>query len=430
MRTVSVTRPVLVSLGAALLATAVTGAVVVVAQRHAAVRTAVASARDVTTVLGRDVVGPSLTDDALAPGPRRAALDRLVRAHVLSQDVVRVKVWDADGTIVYSDRTALLGRRFPLREDEQRALRSGTAVAELSDLRAPENAGERSYGRLLEVYLGMRTTSGRPVLFETYQRYDAVQGDSRRTLNRFLPGLLGGLVLLFLLQVPLVVSLATRVRDGQRRQADLLAQALDASDRERRRIAADLHDGVVQGLAGASYTLSAAAEHAEGAGLGGDSRALRALGSSLRQWVRELRTLILDITPPRLHDAGLAAALDDLVSTLPPRGVEVTVSVELDPAPEGEVESLVFRTAQAAVRNVVRHAGARHAEVRLRCRGSHVRLEVLADGAGFSDDARRRRRAEGHVGLDLLGDLAAARGGALTVTSAPGEGTVLLLELP
>jgi two-component system NarL family sensor kinase len=428
VRSASLTRPVLICLAAGLLATALIAVVGTIAQRHAAIDAEIAGAREVTTVLARDVVGPSLTDAALTPGRAQSSLDTVVRAHVLSSDVVRVKVWGADGTILYSDRTALEGQRFPLGSREQHALRTGTAAAELSDLRAPENTGERQYGRLLEVYLGVRSASGRPLLFETYQRYDAVVGDSRRTLNRFLPALIGGLLLLFLLQVPLVVSLASRVRTGQQRQADLLAQALDASDRERRRIAADLHDGVVQGLAGASYTLSASAERVEGAGL--DSGPLRAVAGSLRQWVRELRTLVLDITPPRLHEAGLRAALDDLLSTLPPRGVEVSLHTELAPAPTGEVEALVFRAAQEAVRNVVRHAQASRTDVDLTCHGSRVRLEVRDDGVGYSDADRRARRAQGHVGLDLLAEMARAHGGQLTVTSTPGAGVTLLLELP
>lgn len=429
VRTASTARPVLAVLTAGLLATALIAALGTAAQRRAAVAEAVSGARQVTSLLARDVVAPALTDASLRPGAAQRPLDALVRSHVLSRDVVRVKVWDPDGTVLYSDRTELEGRRFRLGAREQEALRTGTAAAELSDLRAPENAGERQYGKLLEVYLGVRTTSGRRVLFETYQRYDAVVGDSRRTLDRFLPALLGGLGLLFLLQVPLVVSLAGRVRAGQRRQADLLARALEASDGERRRIAADLHDGVVQGLAGASYTLSAAAEKVEAEGLDDTGGGLRSVAGSLRQWVRELRTLVLDITPPRLHEAGLPAALQDLVSTLEARGVTVTLHAAVDPSPPEEVERLVFRVAQEAVRNVARHADARHATVALEARGAVVRLEVSDDGTGFTPAERQERRAQGHVGLDLLSDLARSRGGALTVTSTPGAGTSLLLEL-
>lgn len=425
MRTASITRPVLACLAAGLLATAVIASLATVAQQHAATNEAIAAARDVTTVVARDVVGPNLTDASLVPGaPAQAHLDAVIHDHVLSLTLVRVKVWSADGEILYSDRPGLAGQRFTLGANELRALRTGTAAAELSNLKAPENTGERQYGRLLEVYLGVHTTSGRRVLFETYQRYNAVEGDSRRTLGRFLPALIGGIVLLFVLQVPLVVSLAARIRAGERRQADLLAQALDASDRERRRIASDLHDGVVQGLAGASYTVSASAERVEAAGL--DAGPLRTVAGALRQWVRDLRTLVLDITPPRLHDAGLPAALEDLVSTLETQGVAVNLDLQHATVLDHETEAMMFRVAQEAVRNIARHADAMHADVSLDGR----RLTVRDDGVGFSEDDRARSRAEGHVGLDLLTDLVRTRGGRLTLTSDPGTGTLLELELP
>ncbi|MGB8649771.1 MAG: ATP-binding protein [Mycobacteriales bacterium] len=426
MGNASITRPVLACLAAGLLATAVIAAVGTVAQRRAAVAEAVSGARQVTTVLARDVVAPALTDQALRGGAAAEPLDRLVHQHVLSGDVVRVKVWAADGTVLYSDRTALEGRRFHLGAREQRALRAGTAVAELSDLRAPENTGERSYGTLLEVYLGVRTTSGRPVLFETYQRYDRVVGDSRRTLARFLPALLGGLGLLFLLQVPLVTSLARRVRHGHERESALLRQALDASDDERRRIASDLHDGVVQGLAGVSYTLSATAQR-----VGGDEgQSLRTVAASLRQWVRELRTLVLDITPPTLHEEGLPTALTDLLSGLQAQGVAVSLATQLTERPARDVEALVFRVAQEAVRNISRHAAATHVEAELCCQATGTRLRLTDDGRGFAEPERAARRAKGHVGLDLLTDLARAHGGTLQVSSAPGTGTTLVLEVP
>ena len=427
----TIRRPVLACLGAALLATAVIASLGVLAQRHAALDEAISGARAVTSVIARDVVAPALTDQALVAGtPQQRALNALVHDHVLSSSVVRVKVWSGDGTILYSDRTAVEGRQFTLGASEQRALRTGSATAELSNLTAPENTGERSFGRLLEVYLGVRTSSGRPVLFETYQRYDAVVGDGRRTLRRFLPALLGGLGLLFVLQVPLVVSLARRVQSGQRRQSDLLQRALDASDRERRRIASDLHDGVVQGLAGASYTLSATAERLALTGTSSDGEGVREVAGALRQWVRELRTLVLDITPPRLHTEGLQPALDDLLSTLATRGTEVSLDADLRVHPSKEAEALVFRVAQEAVRNVTRHAQARRTDVSVASNETGVVLQVVDDGVGFSPEDRRQRRTEGHVGLDLLTELAVASGGTLAVHSEPGAGTTVRLELP
>ena len=112
----------------------------------------------------------------------------------------------------------------------------------------------------MQVYVGMiRTTDGTPLLFEAYHAYDAIAEASRQRTLSFLPVLVGGLALLWLAQAPLAWRLATRLRAVHDEREQLLVAALAASDRERQRIAADLHDGVVQGLSGASYTLTAEA---------------------------------------------------------------------------------------------------------------------------------------------------------------------------
>ena len=92
------------------------GVVLALLERARATEEAVGTARDLTALYATDVVGDALDDAALVPGPARDRLDALVHEHVLGADVVRVKVWDASGTIVYSDRRELLGQRFPLPE--------------------------------------------------------------------------------------------------------------------------------------------------------------------------------------------------------------------------------------------------------------------------------------------------------------------------
>src|SRR5207248_1277076 len=94
------------------------------------------------------------------------------------------------------------------------------------------------------------------LLFEAYFRYDAVTAGGRRSWNDFAPIMLVALIGLEALQIPLAWSMARRVRAGQQRQEVLLRRAIHASDAERRRIASDLHDGVVQDLASVSYSLA------------------------------------------------------------------------------------------------------------------------------------------------------------------------------
>src|SRR4029079_12704016 len=95
-----------------------------------------------------------------------------------------------------------------------------------------------------------------------------------------------------------------------------------------------------------------------------------------------------------------------------------------------EVEQLVFRTAQEAMRNVGAHAAATHVDLAVRRGNGAERLRVRDDGRGFDDGTLSSRRAEGHMGLAMLRDLAESAGGTLEVTSAPVSGTTVVLEVP
>jgi two-component system, NarL family, sensor kinase len=304
-------------------------------------------------------------------------------------------------------------------------VRGWREVAEISDLSRPENRFERRAGKLLEVYLPVHTPSGRPLLFESYLRYSSVVADGRDIWRSFAPALLAALVALWLLQVFPALSLARRLESDQRDREALLLRAIEASDTERRRIAADLHDGVVQDLAGIALGLAARAERAEGE----EAAALRSAAGGTRESMRRLRSLLVEIYPPNLSTTGLEPALADLVAPLTARGVftRVEVDPELELAPEAE--QLVFRTAQEALRNVLAHAGASRADVRVTRSDGRARLVVDDDGRGFTPEQAERRRAEGHLGLDLLRDRARDLGGRLEVDSEPGRGTTVTLEV-
>ena len=114
-------------------------------------------------------------------------------------------------------------------------------VANASDLARPENRSERGFSRLVEVYLGIRATNGQRLLYENYERSSTISASSRRQWLALLPALAGALLVLYLVQVPLAYSLGRRLRARQREREQLLRSAIEASDLERRRIAAELH---------------------------------------------------------------------------------------------------------------------------------------------------------------------------------------------
>jgi signal transduction histidine kinase len=410
----SVVQFALASLAAVILLGVLAAAVL----RHQTRDEAIREAKDLTRLAGRGIAEPALTPGIYSGDP--AALDRVKRAlepAVLREPVVRVKIWTGDGHILWSDEPRLIGQRFQLGAAEQSAIRAGRTDAEVSDLAQPENRFERSYEKLLEVYLPVRGPHGRPLLFESYSRFSSITESGRRQAESLVPALIGTLVLLWLATLPLAWRLARRLQQRQREREALLERALDAQDSERRRIAGALHDDVVQDLAGLGFSLSAAAART-------NSTELQDAAAQTRHTMRKLRAALVDIYPPSLQRAGLQAAIEDLTSSI---GATVDVEVPVSTGLPLEKEAVIFRTVQEGLRNVGKHADAHHVAVRVEVADGVATATVEDDGRGFEYTEARNG---GHMGLELLSDLAGEIGGHLEVSSTPGEGTRLRLEVP
>lgn len=396
----------------------------IVVIRRLATEQALNEARQLTDVSARVVerrVNDGLvTGDALALG----AVARVVTDAVLHEPIVRVKIWTRDGTIVYADDPRLIGDTYSLGADDLEVLDHGGTVAEVSDLNRPENRFERTYGELLEVYTQIRTPDGTPLLFETYQLASSIADRRRELATTFAPVLVITLLALALLEIPLAWALARRVRDAQRERERLMQRAIEASYRERRRIAGDLHDGPVQELAGLSMQLVAAAERAQDPT---DGDMLRTSAAAVRGSVRTLRAAVVGVYPPNLQQSGLAAALSDLLAHLSAQGV--VTELEVDEAAFGpEAEALLYRAAQEALRNVSEHAEASHVRISVRREQDRAVLEVADDGKGIAPEDAERARAGGHMGLTILGDLVRDGDGVLSVLAGPSGGTVVRVE--
>ena len=389
---------------------------------RAASREAIDDAIATTEVLARSVAEPAIPAGLVDGDPGAVdRLDRTVLRRLRVQDVARIKIWAADGTIVYSDKTQLIGSTYDLGADELAVIADGSIEAEESDLAKPENRFERAFGGLLEVYTRVRSPEGEPLLFEVY--YSAAGIEARRTqvFDQFRPITVGGLLGLVAVTTPLVWMLTRRLDRAARERERLLQSAVDASDAERRRIARDLHDTVVQELTGTAFALSASARDG-----GADTASLDTMASSVRGSLRSLRSLLVEIHPRDLRTAGLPAALGDLVAPAAGSGIDADVRVgKLGKLPEQTV-ALVWRVAQEAVRNSLRHSGATRLSVAVHKDADLVVLEVVDDGRGFDPSEVVDRT---HFGLRGLQSLVAEAGGILRVTSGPGEGTTVRLEV-
>jgi signal transduction histidine kinase len=416
-------RPVAIFALTSAIAVAVIGVAVVVILQNSSRAEAERDALRTTEAYARAVVQPALTDAVLAMEP--AALVEFAQqmgARIQDDRITRTKLWRADGTVVYSDEPRLQGQTFELDGGSLDVLENGGTETEIGTADGPENVFDASDEEVLEVYTQVRTPTGQNALFEIYVPYSAVQAAGSSIWWAFAPVVVGALLFLWLVQVPNAWGMARQIREAQDDRERLLRRALQASDAERRRIASDLHNGVVQTMAGTVFTLGGVEKllpgdtPAEARGLLDDA------STATRSSIRELRSLLVDIYPARLSQVGLEAAVKDLAAPLQAREVDVEVEVDLPEEPPETVAALIYRTAQEALHNVRDHSGAERVEVRLVAAGGGWTLDVDDDGRGLDDAAQALldpaappTETGEHMGLRLLRELAEDEGGELSI---------------
>lgn len=395
---------------------------------------ALADALGTTDLLATVLIKPHIEPGLVDGDPEAvAAMDAAVAGRLADTDVIRIKIWRPDGVIVYSDEERLIGVGYGLDEDDRQALRDGRTRAELSDLSAPENRFERSFGRLLEVYRSIEGPGGQELLLETYSIYEEATSRQMEIGWQFTPIIVAVLLSFVVVQLPLAHRMVSQLRFVQREREQLQARALDVSTEERRQIAGSLHDGIVQDVSASALLVAGAADRLRDGPRESQARAtaetLTQAAAALRESVGSLRALLVEIHPPRLASSTLPMALADLAARLRPRGVEVRLRAAEDLDPPPAAAALVLRTVQEALRNVVTHSGARVVEVAVEEAGGRLVLTISDDGVGFDVDAALERAKGGHIGLQLLADMAGAAGAELSVRTAPGAGTTLRLEV-
>jgi signal transduction histidine kinase len=221
----------------------------------------------------------------------------------------------------------------------------------------------------------------------------------------------------------------------QKEEKRLQELLLEASEAERRKIARDLHDGPVQSLAGMAFALSAQAselksEPAASAGRDDLIEVIEQSADATRGAMRDLRTLIIELAPPTLRREGLQAALLEVLSEIKSKGTNTKLDLPSNLRLREDRAKLILRVAQEVLRNVAAHAHAKNVTVELTTADGSAILSIQDDGRGFSASEAQRRRAEGHLGTTAIVELAEEAGGALTIDSEPGRGTLVVLTLP
>jgi len=211
----------------------------------------------------------------------------------------------------------------------------------------------------------------------------------------------------------------------------LLQRVITAQEDERRRVAIELHDGVIQNLVSAVFRLQLCSACLEE----NPAEARKALLESqeiINAGITEMRRVISGLRPTMLDDLGLIPALEKHI-----RRIREEAPVEMEIELEGaevppltlEAETVLFRISQEALNNVVKHSRCRRARVSIEVEGEELCLRIEDDGVGFELPSVQRRGARG-FGMAGMRERAESVGGNLTVRSGPGEGTLVEARFP
>jgi two-component system, NarL family, sensor kinase len=378
-----------------------------------------------TEVLANSVAQPLITPTLLRGTERSLReFDLIMLDRVLIDDVRRIKIWSADGRIVYSDENQLIGQSFELEQSQKTILNNGGTYATLTDLTKSENELDPEEAGLVEVYTRIKTSDQVPLLFEIYYSKEELQKQQETVIRPFERIIVGGQLALGATAVFMLWGASRRLRVAADARERLLHTAVHSSNNERRRIARDLHDGVVQDLAGSAFSIQAIANVMEAGAL---REQLEQAGRSLRKGLAALRSLLVEIYPPDLSAENVESALRDLTAQADRSQMQVELAVEELSGVSRNTLELVWRVAQEGIRNAIRHSGANNLWVSVASSGNWVLLTVRDNGRGIDDNAGAV--TEGGFGLTGLRSLVDDAGGSLLVSSTPTAGTTLELKV-
>jgi signal transduction histidine kinase len=215
--------------------------------------------------------------------------------------------------------------------------------------------------------------------------------------------------------------------------ARLYAEAQNrAALEERQKLARELHDSVSQALYGIALGTRTARELLDREP--GETRLKQTLAEPLdyilslaEAGLTEMRALIFELRPESLEVEGLVAALTNQAAVLRARHkLEVETTFGDEPPLPWPVKEALYRVAQEALHNIVKHSRARRVELRLEGKNDSVRLKIKDDGQGFDPQGE----FPGHLGLRSMRERVERLGGAFEIESAPGQGTRLDVQIP
>jgi signal transduction histidine kinase len=350
------------------------------------------------------------------------SLDRLMESRSLNQHIVSIKIWRADGTVVYSTNKAITNSVFPTDEIAE-ALR-GKVVTDLEDLSQDENKFERALNvPLYEIYAPLRDFSSGKVIAvgEFYERAESLEREIKRVRQQVWlvvgAATLAMLTLLFFIvrrgdkiiqrqQVALRLRLQEqiRLRIGkaalQRKMATATEEFSRVNELTLRRIGADLHDGPAQLLTMILIRLDDLVENCSAV----DQESLEAIRGAATDALREVRDLSRGLALPEINDMSLEEELR-LVAQRHEQRTGTKVALALGPLPKAAplpLKLCLYRFVQEALNNAYRHANGEGQVIQAQYIDKVLNISVRDSGPGMATDAMLVEKS-GRTRLGLAG---------------------------
>jgi signal transduction histidine kinase len=392
--------------------------------------------------------------DTLTP-EHVANLRGLLQNTSLGQQIAALKIWNAQGRILYSTDSAEIDTVFPVQGGLARSW-GGEVAAEISDLQNAENALERAHDtQLLEIYspVRLRGTDQIIAVAEFYQHVDDLQREIVAAERRSWL-VVGAVTLVMYLLLAGFIQRASdtitrqelALRDQVAQLTDLLTQNAELHERVRRaatrttalnervlrRISAELHDGPAQELGLALLRLDHVSQPCAvcpSASQRPPEDTLDVIQNSLRRALQELRAISTGLGVPQLTQLSIAETVARVVRAHERRTgtrVAITIGNLPDQAPL-PVKITLYRVIQEALSNAYRHAGGVDQQVHVGCAADTLHIEVADGGPGFAGEPISN--GVEHLGLIGMRERVESLGGQFQVNSLPGQGTTVIADL-
>lgn len=380
-------------------------------------------------------------------------LDRIFVDGPLHREVLRFKLWDANGRIDYSNDHAQIGHIFPV-QGRLAAAFEGTVQAQISNLKEIDNLPElENWNQLLEIYVPIRSADGKVyAVAEFYLSVDKLKRDILAAQQRSWGLVALSTLAVYLLLYSLVRRANNTINEQQRdlhQQLRQLHAVLDENERMREqlreagisttalneefllRIAADLHDGPAQTIAFALMRFDEFAETCHGciSSQGEAPHELDSIQNALQCSLRDVRKISSGLSIPGMTELTLADTAKRAVrdfERLSGQPIKSEIDETLGQAPLA-VKITVYRLLQESLTNCRRHAPGGTPQVQVKKIDGQVSLAITDHGAGFDPHSAA---IGGRLGLAFMRERVRLLGGVFEIDSAPGRGTCIRARLP